>query len=731
MGWEDLINNKPHEIYIKLDDIVSQYEATLEKELQPIKTPTEAYYREFDNFKDTYLCNSVRIDKSQLNNAIFKLTALDPINLNIDKKKLENQKLVEQLQKLDKSFTDLYVRESQIEILKQIIEHQNQLFTRIPSCQQIFNILKLTKDTAKDTRKLTSDDIYKNIISFKYLSGSSIPESLYEQYTTLFQAVWENNTELVEHMSSDLIIAIKDNNNMIPFMLAYYKGYEHMASKILKIAERQYYPKHSSDLATNIKQSFVSNYDLEDESESEPELLADIVIDEIQDAKVSVYTVTTTFELLQHANYKLSEKYELILKNWKKQDSLRGFSKVLMWAESYQKVKNDKEDMTNIVMRLIRNTTKTYAPLFKNNKNNLMQCAIFIDNVDVADLLIEYGAGGNSFGMFNIDRDDEIADIIKNLIPIYALSYPKILKKKSWISRHDPYIFDQAVDSFFLQMAAYYGAIKCIEYFLSTWPIDALQKFSSLHCKNSNIRNLFFKDEEVFKIGGVLFWFYLPKADTSFHWAVKENKPEMPRSIVKVGADPFISDECEWTALHLAATANTSIVDFAYNNYLHLSIKESSLEITKTLLIFKDQKEKVETNKKEIWRHTPVDIAINQFLKEIHDKDIFNENSIKPKEQRFVLSRLDTYLNKNESRQSISCCSKQEEVEQFQPFEVFDLLQKTNESINSQRDLIPFKDTKDMIYECISLLSDPGSYLIDKDIYAIPQINIDIYKFSD
>ncbi|CAG8612030.1 3430_t:CDS:2 [Gigaspora margarita] len=71
MGWKDLINNKPHEIYIKLDDLVSQHEPTLEKEvrittwpwwlqrLQPIETSTEAYYREFDNFKDTYLCNSV------------------------------------------------------------------------------------------------------------------------------------------------------------------------------------------------------------------------------------------------------------------------------------------------------------------------------------------------------------------------------------------------------------------------------------------------------------------------------------------------------------------------------------------------------------------------------------------------------------------------------------------------------------------------------------------------
>ncbi|CAG8753982.1 30872_t:CDS:2, partial [Gigaspora margarita] len=32
MGWEDSINDEPHKIYIRLDDLVSQYEATLEKE---------------------------------------------------------------------------------------------------------------------------------------------------------------------------------------------------------------------------------------------------------------------------------------------------------------------------------------------------------------------------------------------------------------------------------------------------------------------------------------------------------------------------------------------------------------------------------------------------------------------------------------------------------------------------------------------------------------------------
>ncbi|RIB25411.1 hypothetical protein C2G38_2166058 [Gigaspora rosea] len=411
----------------------------------------------------------LRVDESQLNNAIFKLADLggaqsmyefeedqQTILRKLKELKIKEESLAMKQKHLELINTDesqtikenerqiiKNILESQIEILKQIIEHQNQLFTRIPSFQKIFNILKQTKDTAKDTakdtRKPTSDDIYRNIIYFRYLDGSSVPEPLYEQYTTLFQAVWDNNTELVERMSSDLIIAVGDNNNMTPFMLAYYKGYENMAIRILKIAERQYHPKDSNDQAIKIKQSFVNNYDLEtcgsgDESEPEPEpeLPADIVIDEPQDAKVSVHTVTTAFELLQHANYKLSEKYELIPKNWKIQNRQRGFNglalavfmnhvkvikEVLSWAESYQKVKDDKEDMTDIVMRLIRNTTRTYVPLDTSNNNNLMQCAIFIDNVDVVDLLIEYGAGGNSFGMFNIDRDDEIEDIIKNLTP--------------------------------------------------------------------------------------------------------------------------------------------------------------------------------------------------------------------------------------------------------------------------------------------------------------------------
>ncbi|CAG8794819.1 7481_t:CDS:2, partial [Gigaspora margarita] len=68
MGLKDLVNNKPHEIYIKLDDLISQHEAILEKKvsiatwpwwLQPLKPLIEAYYKEFNNFKNTYLCNLV------------------------------------------------------------------------------------------------------------------------------------------------------------------------------------------------------------------------------------------------------------------------------------------------------------------------------------------------------------------------------------------------------------------------------------------------------------------------------------------------------------------------------------------------------------------------------------------------------------------------------------------------------------------------------------------------
>ncbi|CAG8533706.1 4216_t:CDS:10 [Dentiscutata erythropus] len=853
-----------------------------------------------------------RVDESQLNNTIFKLTSLDPICHEIDEKKSTNQKLMEQLRQLDKSFTDLYERgaqlkfefeedqhtilrkleelkikeellakkqkhlelinthelqttkeidkqtmksilESQIEILKQIIEHQNQFFTRIPSCQQIFNILKKTKDIVKDTRNPTSNDIYKNIVSFQYLNKSFVPKTVHEKYTTLFQAVWDNNAELVERMSAELIIAVQDKNGMTPFMLACYKGYENMAIQILKIAERQYRPKDSSDQEPKVNKSFVNNYEL------------DAVVDEIQDAKVSVHTVTTAFDMLQHAGYRLSEKYELVSINWKKRAGLGGFNglalavfmnhvrvikEVLTWAEHYKKVKDDKDvmiddkdDVTDIVMRLIRNT-KTYAPLLGQN-NNLMQCAIFIDNVDVVDLLIEYGAGGNSFGMFNIDRDDEIEAAIKKLEPTTYIGLDvNGRKKKSWISRHDPYILKQAVDPSFLHMAAYYGSTKSIEYFLSTRPIDALKKFSSLYCKNSNIRNLFFNDEEVLKIGRVLFWFYLPKADTPFHWAVKMNKSvsikklantynrvrkdddetlekivnqksfnsamtpfllavcedniECLEALLEVGADPSIPDAYEWTALHHAAyqgnlkmlrflfdkldhnitqkmletqsvmyrhtpisiailegrkdtfhlllerTTNTSIVDFAHNSYLHLSVKESSLEITKTLLALEDQDEKAEINKERSGAlnnlcrenssgHIPVDIAVNQFLKEIHDEDIFsNENSMKPRKERFVSYRaLTMYIQQSASRQFFYDYSKQEKAEQFQPFEVFDLLQKTNKSTNSQRDLIPFKDAKDMIYECVNLWSNGGSEFVEKEKYEIPKIDINICKFSD
>ncbi|CAG8611552.1 13305_t:CDS:10, partial [Cetraspora pellucida] len=872
-----------------------------------------------------------RVDESEMNDTIFKLTALDPICNDIDEKESRNRELLEKLQQLDKCFVYLYengaqinleieenqhtilgkleelkikeellakkrkyielintnkiqntteadiqkikaILESQIEILNQIVEHQNNFFTqRVPSSQQIFNILKkTTKDIIKDSKNPTSNDIYKTIISYKYLDLSFIPESLYEQYTNLYQAVWDNNTELVESMSTNLIIAVQDKNSMTPFMLACYKGYENMAIQILKIAEQQYHPKDSTDQDPNVnKKSFVNNYDILDnnsewscescEFEDEPKTPEEPIIDEAQDTEKAVRTDVTALQLLLRIGYSFSAKYELLPINCKKpftQGEFNGLAlatfmnhvkvikEVLTWAETYQKVKDDKEDMTDIVMRLIRNTN-TYAPLKTFNENNLMLCAMFADNVDVIDLLIEFGAGGNSFGMFNIVRDDEIEAIIKKIKP---MSYIGLningRKKKSWISRHDPYILEQAVDPSFLHMAAYYAATKTIEYFLSLRPIDALRRFSSLHCKNPNIKNILLTNEEILKVGRVLFWFYLPKADTPFHWAVKMNKPESIKklaniykrvkkdtdepleqilnqesfdrlvtpfllavigdsiecveALLEVGADPSIPDDNEWTALHHAAfqgnlkmlrflfdklnhnitqkmletqtfdykhtpisiailegrkdtfkfllekTSNTSVVDFAHNNYLHLSVKESSLGITKILLALEDQEENSSTSQKKsgVLNYlccentsglTPFDIAVNQFLKEIHDETILLDEYIKKsKNQRFLSYRtIYMYLNKCISRQSISHCSKQEEIEWFQQSEVFDLLQKANESINSRRDLISFKDAKDMIYDGLDIWRIKENYFVDKKMYAIPEIKIDICKFID
>ncbi|CAG8452529.1 14007_t:CDS:10 [Racocetra fulgida] len=837
-----------------------------------------------------------RIDESQMNDTIFKLTPLNSICDKIDEKEPKNRELLEKLRQLDECFVYLYERgaqislefevnqhailgkleelktkedllakkrkhlelinthklqettetniqlikailETQIEILNQIVEHQNKFFAqRIPSSQQIINILKKSsKDLIKDTKNPTSDDIYKNIISFKYLNGSFVPESIYEQYTNLYQALWDNNTELVESLSSDLIIAVQDKNGMTPFMLACYKGYENLAIQILKIAERQYLPKDSNDQDPNKNKTFINNYDLletysdysndyDSEDEAAPEIPAETVIDEVQDTKPAVHIEITALQLLRQTGYYLSAKYELLQMKCKKQfiqgsfnglalaafmNHVKVIKEVLTWAETYQKV---KEDMTNLVMQLIRNTN-TYAPLTTYNYNNLMQCAMFADNVDVVDLLIESYIGLNINGK----------------------------KKRSWISRHNPYILQQAVDPSFLHMAAHYGATKTIEYFLSLRPIEALQRFSSLHCKNSNIKNILLTDQEILKVGRVLFWFYLPKADTPFHWAVKMNKPESIKelaniykgfkkdddepleqiinqesfdryvtpfllaviedkiecaeALLEIGADPSIPDEFEWTALHHAAyqgnlkmlrflfdkldrnitqtmletqtidykhtpisiailegrkdtfqfllerTTNTSIVDFAHNNYLHLSVKESSLGITKILLSLEDH-EKKSGEKSSALNYlccentsgqTPIDIAVNQFLKEIHDTNTLSDGYIKkPKDQRYVSNRSSyVALQRYISRQSISRCSKQEEIEYYQPFEVFDLLQKATENINSRKDLISFKDAKDMIYKGIDIWRVLENYFVDKEVYAIPEVKIYICNFID
>jgi hypothetical protein len=83
-------------------------------------------------------------------------------------------------------------------------------------------------------------DFDKYIMKFRYINDNrKVLTDLVPEYVKLFQAVYVNDIGVVERMSQSLVLAVRDNFNMTPFMLACLRGHSELAVKILEIISSQ------------------------------------------------------------------------------------------------------------------------------------------------------------------------------------------------------------------------------------------------------------------------------------------------------------------------------------------------------------------------------------------------------------------------------------------------------------------------------------------------------------
>jgi ankyrin repeat protein len=86
------------------------------------------------------------------------------------------------------------------------------------------------------------------------------PAELVPEYVKLFQAVHDNDVNIVEEMSQNLVFAVRDKLNMSPFTLACFRGHNELAIKILDIVASQYEPKNN--IVSLNEMDAINNYDI-------------------------------------------------------------------------------------------------------------------------------------------------------------------------------------------------------------------------------------------------------------------------------------------------------------------------------------------------------------------------------------------------------------------------------------------------------------------------------------
>lgn len=96
-------------------------------------------------------------------------------------------------------------------------------------------------DPPEPLTEITEINFDEFIMKFRYLDHNrNVPTELVPEYVKLFQAVYVNDISIVERMSQSLVLAVRDNFSMTPFMLACFRGHSELAVRILDTVASQY-----------------------------------------------------------------------------------------------------------------------------------------------------------------------------------------------------------------------------------------------------------------------------------------------------------------------------------------------------------------------------------------------------------------------------------------------------------------------------------------------------------
>ncbi|KAM7224255.1 hypothetical protein V8F06_000036 [Rhypophila decipiens] len=429
---------------------------------------------------------------------------------------------------------------------------------------------------------------------FNFHEVNDVTEARKAAYIELFEAAWDGDIEKIKKLTltswdaaqaePPLKIAVRDQHHHSPFGLAFVRGHFDVAKAVLEIAQAQYSPREKVKARFRMAGEETSEYSDDDgdsqaSDDSEPNIVKEVIndqftIENVGQVSMQVTSHTKPLDFLQWDIRPLDAHASVAPFTYAvRQKDMEALKFLLDLGEHFTAQKIDPlEEATGYFV--------VPTPAFTE--------AISLGKVDMLVEIIKRGGAGLPLEDMVTDSGIEMKEKPRSYQGLTV--YGK--KRKDWATAGRGVMQKPTgLKTSPLLLAAEYGSLESVEWFLTDIPLRHYLEFSRSKGARDDARLKHLAQAPGGFDGAISKWLK-DQNDLVLHIAVMrpaterntklvsflvKSYPQLVNTRAGVGATPLLIacrlGRCEYVKILLEAGADQTIRDYSWNNLLHSALK--------------------------------------------------------------------------------------------------------------------------------------------------------------